>query len=115
MSIERSVPQYLIDEINMIDEDSIVDDEAFLIAENLESRLHERKKIIELLKSLIEPSSGDRYADTKKTEFIVAQLRAIGVPVDDFFDLLGMGFAPEMVAEKMLDERDEQSNPNNFR
>ena len=102
------IPSYLIDDIDTIDEDSIVNNEAFHKCEELKSgdKDKEQEKVVELLKSLGE-RTGNSYADRKKAEFTIAVLRAMGLEVD--FNLIGIGIHPETVAEKMIEERDDQS------
>ena len=71
----------------------------------------ERAKVIELLKSLAEPSIDNPYVERKKAEYTVAVLRNMGLPVDCSFDLLRLGVPPEVIADKMLEERENESDP----
>jgi hypothetical protein len=104
------IPLSTMADIDTIDEDSIVDEEAFRMSAEIEPGEKEREKIVELLRSLRE-RTGNSYADRKKAEFTVARLRAMGIPVDGFYNMLGQNFNPEMIAGKMLEERDEESGP----
>ena len=75
-----------------------------------EAVIAERAKVVELLKSLSKPSIENPYVERKKAEYIVAVLRTMGLPVDGCYNMLGMGVDPEIVADKMFKERENETD-----
>jgi hypothetical protein len=113
------IPQHLIDDIDAIGAKSFADvaftdtltEEIADIEYNFNADSRERKKIVELLKMIVEPSTGNDYSDRMRAEVAVKLLDQMGYPVEAFDHILGMGYAPEIVADKILEERDEESGP----
>lgn len=89
-------------DLDMIDGDDIEDMEA-----EEERRNQKRAKIVELLKRLIEPATDNSYADKKKNEMATKLLTQMGCPVDNYDNILGMNFNPEMIADQMMEEAEE--------
>jgi len=107
------IPQHLVDDINAIGA-KVLAEEVFVGSLTIEipiteqeSKSEEKAKIVKLLNSLLEPSTGDSSADRTKAEFIIAQLNSMRCPVDGFYNMLGQNIDPAIVADKMLEERDE--------
>ena len=78
--------------------------------EDVEAESRERKKIVELLKMIVEPSTGNDYSDRMRAEVAVKLLDQMGYPVEAFDHILGMGYAPEMIADKMMEEAGESDD-----
>ena len=78
--------------------------------EDVEAESRERKKIVELLKMIVEPSTGNDYSDRMRAEVAVKLLDQMGYPVEAFDHILGMGYALEMIADKMMEEAGESDD-----
>ena len=115
------LPQQLIDDIDDIEDKYLAgamvrDVEKAIIETKVEdeSIIKIRAKIVELLeilRSLTEEPSGNSYADRKQKEFTIAQLKGMGFPVDNLYDLLGVGTPTEFIAVIMIEERDKELGP----
>ena len=112
------IPQHVIDDIDAIGAKSFADvaftdtltEEIADIEYNFKADSRERKKIVELLKMIVEPSTGNDYSDRMRAEVAVKLLDQMGYPVEAFDHILGMGYAPEMIADKMMEEGMEESD-----
>jgi len=78
--------------------------------EDVEAESRERKKIVELLKMIVEPSTGNDYSDRMRAEVAIKLLDQMGYPVEAFDHILGMGYALEMIADKMMEEAGESDD-----
>jgi len=109
------IPKHLIDDINTIGTDSLADiafpdaltEEVADMEYDLKADSMERKKIVELLKMIVEPSTGNDYSDRMRAEFAVKLLSQMGYQVEPFDHILGMRFNLEMIADKMMEEVEE--------
>jgi len=106
------VPTQLINDIDVIGAkfSSEFADLDMTDGEDIEAESRERKKIVELLKMIVEPSTGNDYSDRMRAEVAVKLLDQMGYPVEAFDHILGMGYALEMIADKMMEEAGESDD-----
>ena len=110
------IPRHLIDDINTIGVNALAS-VAFpdTVAKNIAGMEHdnksdsmEKRMIVELLNTIIKPSNGEDQPDGDGYEAVVETLAQMGYSLDSIEILIGLGFAPEMIADRMIEEAEEE-------
>lgn len=106
------IPEHLIDDINTIGVNALAS-VAFpdTVAKNIadmerynKSDSTEKRIIVELLNTIIKPSNGEDQPDGDGYEAVVEALCQMGYSLDSVEILIGLGYSPEMIADKMIEE-----------
>ena len=109
------IPKHLIDDINNIGVNALAS-VAFpdTVAKNIagmerdnKSDSMEKRIIVELLNTIIKPSNGEDQPDGDGYGAVVETLGQMGYSLDSIEILIGLGYSPEMIADKMIEEAGE--------